>query len=118
MPESEPNQNVRAVPEFTCVIRREPSRVVVSVVGDIDIETAPTLQEALSDATTRRTNRVVADFTDVRFIDSSGVQALLAAQQAAADIGIAIAVHGSRPNVALVFELLGLTDQLVFESAW
>ena len=89
----------------------------MSVVGDVDIASSPMLQEALHDATMRHTNRIVVDFADVRFIDSSGVQALLAAQQAAVDIGTSLVVHCARPNVALVFEVLGLTDRLVFERA-
>jgi len=117
VPDPESDEHVVPGPEFTCVIRREPGRVVVSVVGEVDIATAPMLQEALRDATMRHTNCIVADFADVRFIDSSGVQALLAAQQVAADIGISLVVHSARPNVALVFEVLGLTDQLVFERA-
>jgi anti-sigma B factor antagonist len=117
VPEPESDHSRAPGPEFACIIRREPARVVVSVVGDVDIASAPILREALRDATTRPTSRIVADFADVRFIDSSGVQALLAAQDAAADIGIALVVHSARPNVALVFELLGLADQLVFESA-
>lgn len=103
-------------PDFSCATRRENGRAVVSVRGDIDIATAPTLYAALQDAAAAATESVVADFTDVTFIDSSGVQCLLAAQRDAGRDGTAFVVQRPRPNVALVFELLGLTGQLVVEG--
>jgi anti-sigma B factor antagonist len=128
-PEIGSDQPVPDAPDFSCATRREHGRAVVSVQGDIDIATAPTLYAALRDAlhdttddTTDDAKRdakrdatelVVADFAEVTFIDSSGVQCLLAAQRDADQEGAKLGVQNARPNVFLVFELLGLTDQLV-----
>jgi anti-anti-sigma regulatory factor len=51
------------------------------------------------------------------FIDSSGVQCVLAAQRDAESLGTTLGVDRPRPNVLLVFDLLGLTDRLVVEGA-
>ena len=102
---------------FSCAIRRETERVVVTVEGDVDIATAPVLYARLRDAVDDSAKSVVADFADVSFIDSSGVQCLLTAQRDAESLGTTMIVHRPRPNVLLVFDPLGLTDQLVVEGA-
>jgi anti-sigma B factor antagonist len=115
-PEPGSDAPVPDAPAFSCATRRENGRAVVSVRGDIDIATAPILYAALQHAAAAATESVVADFTDVTFIDSSGVQCLLAAQRDAGRDGTTFVVQRPRPNVALVFELLGLTGQLVIEG--
>jgi anti-sigma B factor antagonist len=105
------------MPGFSCAIRREAKRVVVTVEGDVDIATAPALYATLREATDGPAKSVVADFADVGFIDSSGVQCLLAAQRDAESVGATLGVDRPRPNALLVFDLLGLTDRLVVEGA-
>jgi anti-sigma B factor antagonist len=115
-PELGSDAPVPAAPDFSCATQRENGRAVVSVRGDIDIASAPILYAALQDAAAAATESIVADFTDVTFIDSSGVQCLLAAQRDVVRDGTTFVVQRPRPNVALVFELLGLTEQLVVEG--
>ncbi|MCU1464658.1 MAG: anti-anti-sigma factor [Actinomycetia bacterium] len=116
-PGIESDEPIPPAPDFSCAIRRETDRVVVSVEGEVDIATAPVLYATLRDAAGGSGSSVVADFADVTFIDSSGVQCLLAAQRDAESLGTTLGVHGPRPNVLLVFDLLGLTDRLVVEGA-
>ena len=115
-PEPGSDASLPDVPDFWCATRRENGRAVVGVRGDVDIATAPIFYAALRDAVGAATDSVVADFIDVTFIDSSGVQCLLAAQRDAGQDGVTFAVQRPRPNVALVFELLGLTERLVIEG--
>jgi anti-sigma B factor antagonist len=63
--------------------------VVVRVVGDIDVETAPRLEDAIDDAAVDG-RTVVLDMTDVSFIDSSGLNAMLQlrARHPALSIGV------------------------------
>jgi anti-sigma B factor antagonist len=117
VPGIESAQPIPPAPGFSCAIRREPDRVVVTVEGDVDIATAPALYASLREATGGPARSVVADFGDVGFIDSSGVQCVLAAQCDAESVGTTLGVDRPRPNVLLVFDLLGLTDRLVVEGA-
>jgi anti-sigma B factor antagonist len=52
----------------------------VVVVGEVDIATAPTLEEALDTSIRESTGAFVIDFCEVTFMDSSGVNVLLRAR--------------------------------------
>ena len=109
----ESDASMASVPDFSCTIRRAAGRVVVTVEGDVDIATAPVLYTTLREAADGPGGSVVADFAAVGFIDSSGVQSLLAAQREVESQGATLTVQRARENVLLVFELLGLTALLV-----
>jgi anti-anti-sigma factor len=88
---------------------------VVSLDGDLDMATAPMLADAvervMADAPVAE---LQVDLAQVRFLDSSGVRALLQARRAAAERGAAFMV--SRPGelvaqvlrIAAVDHLLGV----------
>lgn len=57
-------------------------QTVLVVAGDVDMATAPTLQDAIIDVL-RSAGRVVLDFTGVTFMDSSGLKALVGSFKAA-----------------------------------
>ena len=82
-------------------------RIVVAVEGEL---------AALRDVVASPATAVVADLAGVRFIDSSGVHALLVANEAARQHESTFIVRGARPAVALVFDVLGLADLLTIES--
>jgi anti-sigma B factor antagonist len=54
--------------------------IVLTVVGEVDMTTAPALAQAL-DGLPRTTSRVVVDLTGVTFLDSSGLSVLARAQK-------------------------------------
>jgi anti-sigma B factor antagonist len=89
---------------------------VVAVAGEVDLATAPELPARLRDAVASPASAVVADLADVEFLDSSGVGALLIADQTARQHGTGLIVRGAKPAVRRVFDILGLTDQLTIES--
>jgi len=57
-------------------IRREGPATVVSVTGEIDIDTVTDLTDALAEALSE-TDRLVVDLTEVGFIDSIGLRGLV-----------------------------------------
>ena len=65
--------------------------VVVTVAGEITMVTAPTLDAALNELTLAK--RVVLDLSGLSFMDSSGVNLLLAHQQRMSDAGGALLVR-------------------------
>ncbi|WIX92378.1 STAS domain-containing protein [Amycolatopsis sp. DG1A-15b] len=58
--------------------------LVLLVDGDLDLHTAPLVHEALASALSRRPRRLVVDLSLVRFLNSAGLQVLLAAHRHAA----------------------------------
>jgi anti-anti-sigma factor len=87
------------------------SALILAVVGEIDLATAPQLRDALNEA--RGVARVVVDLSSVTFIDSSGLNVLVHGQRelARAEISLRV-VSPSDQTVYRVFELTRLTSQL------
>jgi anti-anti-sigma factor len=78
----------------------------VRVAGEIDVATAPILQNAILDQI-RAGGRTVVDFAEVTFIDAAGVNALIRANQTAQDLGLQLTIaHVS----GLVERVLRLTQ--------
>lgn len=85
---------------------------VVEVHGDLDLATAPTLKRRLRNAIDEGWRRVVVDLTDVTFIDSSGIAALVFARRRLESSGGAIAIVAPSDQQQHVFRLTGLDDVL------
>jgi anti-anti-sigma factor len=85
----------------------QPSLVVVDVAGDIDADTAPLLQAALTHAV-RRNRRVCCDLNRVAFLGAAGVNTILDALRHADDAGCVFTVRGVHGISARVFEITGL----------
>ena len=81
--------------------------VVVSVRGDLDLDTSPlaraTLLQALDGA-----ERVCLDLSEVTFFGAAGARVVLAGQLRAAELGRAFRLSGVHGITARVLALLGL----------
>jgi anti-sigma B factor antagonist len=82
----------------------------VSVVGEIDIATAPTLREILEATIDRGTEVVVVNLLRVTFIDSTALGVLIGALKRCNESGGSMRIAISDPRVLKVFEITGLTD--------
>ena len=82
---------------------------LVTVAGDVDIATAPQLAEYLVAFTD---GPVTVDLSQVAFLDSSGMQALLAAHRHLERRDSRLAIRGATPIVRRVLQISGL-DQLL-----
>ncbi|MGH2718752.1 MAG: STAS domain-containing protein [Actinomycetota bacterium] len=89
---------------FEVIVR--PGSGALRLVGELDISTASLLEEALHEPTSLGGD-VVLDLSELSFIDSTGLQALLALGR---DLGQGgrLVLHSLSPAVARVFELTGL----------
>ena len=82
----------------------DPSGVVITVTGELDIATAPTLRDRLDTAIEAGTHRLVIDLTSITFLDSVALATIVHAKQRLPEGGrIALAVDPSS-YVMLVFE--------------
>jgi anti-sigma B factor antagonist len=86
------------------------ARVVLS--GELDLAAAPLLEEAVARAL-EGADEIVLDLSQVRFIDSTGISAVVAAVKAAQTSGVALMISSTlRSQVRRLFELVGMSDTL------
>ena len=80
--------------------------------GELDIASAPRLQEAAESMLARRVSRVAIDLSELAFIDSSGLRLLIDLHDRAGADGWSLAlVNPSEPTRA-VFEITGAEENL------
>jgi anti-sigma B factor antagonist len=82
----------------------------VSVVGEIDIATAPSLREILETTIDGGVQVVVVNLLGVTFIDSTALGVLIGALKRCNEAGGSMRIAVSDPRVLKVFEITGLTD--------
>ncbi|KQX74320.1 MULTISPECIES: STAS domain-containing protein [Aeromicrobium] len=82
---------------------------VVELSGDIDVETARTLRAHIVDRFDESPVRLVVDLSDVAFMDSSGLGALVSGWQLTRDSG-RFRIAGANPVVRRVLSITGLED--------
>lgn len=87
----------------------------VKAVGEIDLATSSQLREILITAVSNcRTGRVTVDCSEITFIDSTGVSALVAARNAAREQKREVVLVNQSQRLRSVLELCGLSS--VFPS--
>lgn len=79
--------------------------VVLTPEGELDLDTVPRLDRALGDAESRRPSRIVIDLSRLAFMDSTGLQALLAARGRASQHGYGLALVPGAPRIQRVFAI-------------
>lgn len=90
----------------------DPSGLVVTVGGELDIATAPALRDRLEAAIEGGTRRLVIDLSAITFLDSVALATIVHAKQRLPEDGrMALAVDPSS-YVMLVFESGGLPQVL------
>jgi anti-anti-sigma factor len=87
----------------------------VVVEGELDIATVPVLEGALSDLESGGARTLVLDLRGLRFMDSTGLRALLSARRRAHTAGRRLRLANLQPSVARVFEVTGVAR--LFDTA-
>ena len=88
--------------------RTEDNIPVVSITGDIDLETSPKLREFLKPKSSKKTPCLLLDFGGVNYIDSSGLATLIEYFQAVQGFKGKLALASLSPRVKNVFEIVRL----------
>lgn len=79
--------------------------------GDIDVSVAAEIAALADSAVTAHAGDVLVDLSEVTFIDSSGVGALVALNNSLADQGVrTLYLRPGPPNVMRVLHLVGLDE--------
>jgi anti-sigma B factor antagonist len=100
-------------PELNVTVDREArsgeSGPMVKVAGEVDIQSAPLLDEHLQRVLDEGVSSLVVDLGGVSFLDSTGLSALIACLKRCEAGGGTVRLVSARPNVRRVFEVTGLT---------
>ena len=89
--------------------RREGTRTFVAVEGEVDMASAPQLENALRDVAD---GDIVVDLAGVAFLDSSGIATLVRAHRAVGGRGGELTTTGEQALVRHALEVTGLFDVL------
>lgn len=102
-------------PQLTGSIRaaRNPTIVVVTVAGEIDIATTPHFRTLLEEAVDTGRDVVVVDMAKVTFIDAAGLSALQHAALRLRSTGRQLEVDGASAQARWLLDVTGLTDLVV-----
>src|SRR4051794_21673899 len=92
-------------PEFELTVSSDAGVRVVTVSGELDLDTMAELSTALADHEGLATT--VVDLRGLTFIDSSGVSGVLAAARRARDAGSRLVCVPGPPSIRRVFEMTG-----------
>jgi anti-sigma B factor antagonist len=101
----------RPSPDFldAALTRPKPDTAVLEVRGEIDTLTAPAFTAAIEELLTASGDVLVMDLTDVRFLASSGLAALISAAHRAEDRGIRLRLVIASRAVLRPLEITGTT---------
>src|SRR4051812_25379338 len=84
----------------------------VELHGSIDLETAPALSEELEELASHGAKLVIVDLSDVEFLDSSGLRALVHGARTVEGGGGRLLVEGASGAVERVLELTDVLRRL------
>jgi anti-sigma B factor antagonist len=103
-------------PSFDIKILERDHTAIVRVEGELDLATAPLLDEKLAEAESGGATSVLLDLDRVEFMDSTGLQVLLARVILNGD-GKRFALTAGSPQVQRLFRVAGVLDRLPFAGA-
>ena len=100
--------NPGAVLNFDLQVETDGKSVVLTVVGDFDIQVAERVADELARVESSEPELVVMDLHGLSFLDSSGMGVIAAAQARATEAGRRFAIVAPRAGVVRAFEISGL----------
>jgi anti-anti-sigma factor len=93
---------------FRCTFQRLGGVACLTLSGDLDLASVATFRTYLTAA--HEADGIILDLQDLRYLDSSGINALFDAHRAFAPSGRRIALVGLSPNIRRILSVLDLED--------
>ncbi|MGI8802392.1 MAG: STAS domain-containing protein [Solirubrobacteraceae bacterium] len=91
--------------------------VRMTIIGELDLATAPEFEKALGEVEASDVEAIVVDLDELEFLDSTGLRALLAADARSRANGGRLSLTRGSPPVRRLFELVGAESRLPFVDA-
>jgi anti-sigma B factor antagonist len=89
---------------------------VLELSGELDVVSAPDLEQLLAEVLAQPHARVMLDLNGLKFVDSAGVSVLIRAKQTAELGGHTLVLRRPTEQLERVFALVGLADWLAVED--
>jgi anti-anti-sigma factor len=90
---------------------------ILALAGEIDLHFAPVLRALLEEKHEKAAEALVLDLSEVGFIDSTGIAAIIAHLRSAAQFGVKFVIGGMSQAVKEIFEVINLKKAMpVFET--
>jgi anti-sigma B factor antagonist len=94
------------------ITERREGQTFVALVGELDIATAPRFEEGLAEVERDTPGTLVLDLRRVEFIDSTGLRAVIAADERARSAGRRLVIVRGPAAVERVFSVTQLDQRL------
>jgi len=101
---------------LTCEVSYETGRVIATVAGELDLESAPGLERHLRALLMLPVNAITIDLTRLSFLDSAGLGALVRVHQMATDLRMDLALEHPNERVAWMLDLTRLGAAVVSDT--
>ena len=98
--------------DFGVTTTQDGDYAVVAVTGELDVYTAPVLEESLGELVERGSPRLVVDLTEVTFMDSTGLGLLIKALKWTRELDGSLKIVANTDKVLKVFRVTGLDGVL------
>ena len=98
--------------DLRITVRSGPSRDLITLVGEIDMATAPPLHEVIRQLLIQGRHHVSVDFGAVTFVDTAALTFLMAAGRDLAAAGGSLTILGHNPLLTRLVTVAGLTGVL------
>jgi anti-sigma B factor antagonist len=89
---------------------------VLTLEGELDLETAPEVDRQLDRILATQVTRVLIDLSGVTFMDSTGLSSIVRASRFAESNGHRLVLRREPRQVQRLFELTGIESRLTFEG--
>lgn len=93
---------------LTVEVEEEGALVLIRAKGEVDLASVALLDSELKRAEASGADRIVLDLSELEFIDSTGLRALVEAQKRSRSINDRLTIKGANRQVLEMIELTGL----------
>lgn len=97
--------------------RIEGDNTVVVVSGELDVFTAPKLDELLAESMESGAVNLIVDLTGVTFLDSTGLGSMVKGLKSAREKGGSLRVVAADDRIAKVFRITGLDQTMALSDS-
>jgi anti-sigma B factor antagonist len=105
------HDDMKNEPSSSGATERQSRSNVLPLKGEIDLHVSPTVTASLNKMIEKKPQRLVVDLSDVSYIDSAGLAALIEAMQKVEGYGGKFMLAGLQETVRSIFEISRL-DQI------
>ena len=103
--------------EFSLDSKSVAGRTVLAVAGEVDIYSAPTLRDRLTDLIESGDHTVIVDLSGVGFLDSTGLGTLVAGLKQASGVGGQLPLVCAQDRILRLFVITGLDSVFTIHAS-